>query len=217
MVRILQYDPKITAAAYSQRRIAEEGFDGGVAEGLARLGRALGERERGFRRAGAGAVAVREAMGFWDDEVRRLDALGAKIPPGKPGFHDLAMKGHLARRTEIIARLKEADPEQAEIFDLRTRPLVETLERRASVMEAEAGGQTLSAGVGGALVIAAKTARADPPQHDAIRDGLAETLSEMERDGVDAGALARVRASADRSLAAAAIGGLIDDVSLRGQ
>ncbi len=210
-MRILQYDPQISAEVYSQRQAAEEGFDSGVATGLARLGRALSEREEGFRRAGAGAMAAREAVSFWDSEVARLDELGAKIPPGKAGFHDLAMKEHLARRTETIARLKETDPEQASLFDLRTRPLVETLERRASAMEAEASGQTLAAGMGGALTIAAKTVRADPLQHDALHGQLAETLSEMERDGVDADALAGVRASADRSLATAAIGGLIDD------
>lgn len=97
-MRITLYDPRVSAAAYSQRRAAEEESGSGIATGLARLGRALSEREAGIRRAGAGSMAVREAIGFWDDEVQRLDQLGAKIPPGKPGFHELAMKKHLAGR-----------------------------------------------------------------------------------------------------------------------
>lgn len=211
MVRITLYDPKVSAEVYIQRRKAEQGFDSGVATGLARLGRALTERERGFRAAGSEAVGLEAALGFWEDEVGRLDELGAKIPRGKPGFHDLAMKQHLARREERIAGLKEQDPVAAERFDLRTRPLIETLQRRAGAMEAGASGDGLAGGLEAALKTAVRAVRADPLQHDAIRDGLLESLAEMAANGVDADGLAGFRTAVDRNLAGAAIGGLTGD------
>ena len=88
MVRILQYDSKITAAAYSQRRAAEEGFDSGVATGLARLGRALSEREEGFRRAGASAMAARSSASLDNqrrpvkERVTPKKQSALSIPPG---------------------------------------------------------------------------------------------------------------------------------------
>jgi len=211
MVRITLYDPKISAEVYSQRREAEQGFDSGVATGLARLGRALTGRGRGFRAAGSEAVALEAALGFWEDEVGRLDELGARIPRGKPGFHDLAMKQHLARRDEAIAGLKQQDPAAAERFDLRTLPLTEALERRAGAIEAGASGDGLAGGLEAALKTAARAVRADPLQHDAIRDGVLGSLAEMEANGVDAGGLAEFRVAVDRNLAGAAIVGLIAD------
>ena len=211
MVRITLYDPKISAEVYSQRRKAEQGFDSGVATGLARLGRALTERERGNRAANSEAVALRAAMGFWEEEVRRLDKLGAKIPPGKPGFHDMAMKEHLAERDRRIAALKEAHPDAVEVFDRHTQPLTGVLEHRAGVMESVAIGEGLAGALEGAMTEAVRAAKTDPLQHDAILERFDDALAAIEANGIVPEGVAGTRQAARRNVGMAAVDGLIAD------
>ena len=211
MVRITLYDPKVSAEVYSQRRAAEQGFDSGVATGLARLGRALTEREHGHRAANSEAVALRAAMGFWEEEVRRLDKLGAKVPPGKPGFHDMAMKEHLAERDRRIAALKEADPEAVEVFDRHTRALTGILEHRAGVMESVAVGDGLAGALEGAMTQAVRAAKTDPLQHDAILERFDDALAAIEANGIIPEGVAGTRQAARRNVGMAAVGGLIAD------
>lgn len=211
MVRITLYDPQVSASVYSQRRSVEQSGTSGIATGLARLGRALTERERGFRDAGSEVQALEEALGFFEEEHQLLDAARAKEPNGRPGFQERAVSAHLARREERIIRLKETDGEAAARFAERTRPLSKALARRAGAMEAAASGETLSGGLEGALRTAVRAVQADPLQHDDIRNGLMDTLSEMEASGVDADGLAGFRAAAERNLGLAAVGGLIGE------
>ena len=211
MVRITLYDPKISAEVYSQQRKAEQGFDSGVATGLARLGRALTERERGNRAANSEAVALRAAMGFWEEEVRRLDKLGAKIPPGKPGFHDMAMKEHLAERDRRIAALKEAHPDAVEVFDRHTQPLTGVLEHRAGVMESVAIGEGLAGALEGAMTEAVRAAKTDPLQHDAILERFDDALAAIEANGIVPEGVAGTRQAARRNVGMAAVDGLIAD------
>ncbi len=211
MVRITLYDPQVSASVYSQRRSVEQSGTSGIATGLTRLGRALTERERGFRNAGSEVQALEEALGFFEEEHQLLDAARAKEPSGTLGFQERAVSAHLARREERIIRLKEMDGEAAARFAERTRPLSKALARRAGAMEAAASGETLSGGLEGALRTAVRAVQADPLQHDDIRDGLMDTLSEMEASGVDADGLAGFRAAAERNLGLAAVGGLIGE------
>ncbi len=212
MVRITLYDPQVSAAVYSERRAAEESGESGIATGLARLGRSLTERERGLRAAGSETAGLEAALGFWESEQRLLDAAGAKIPRGKPGFHDSVMRRHLERRRREIVRLKEeAGVEAATRFDRRTEALTGILEQRAGAMEAAASGDGLADGMAAAMKRAVSAVQADPLQHDAIIDAFKVSLAEMEANGVDAGALAGVGAAMRRNAGRAAVTGLIGE------
>lgn len=212
MVRITLYDPKVSAAVYSQRRAVEQSGESGVATGLARLGRALTDRERGFRTAGSEMAGLESALGFWESEQQLLDAAGAKIPRGKPGFHESVMRRHLERRRQEIVRLKEEEGvEAATRFDRHTQALTGMLERRAGAMEAAASGDGLADGMAAAMKRAVSAVKADPLQHDAVIEAFDTSLAAMEANGVDADALTGVGEALRRNVGRAAVDGLIGE------
>ena len=150
-------------------------------------------------------------MGFWEEEVRRLDEPGAKVPPGKPGFHDMAMKEHLAERDRRIADLKEAHPDAVEAFDRHTQALTGILEHRAGVMESVATGEGLAGALEGAMKDAVRAAKTDPLQHDAILERFDDALAAIEANGIIPEGVAGTRAAARRNVGMAAVDGLIAD------
>lgn len=205
MVRILQYDPQISAEAYSRRRAAEQPFESPVAAGLGQLGRALTEREE------------RRAPGH-QDKTKAMKVLGrmrkeefARLKE-QDIFSDLrerwSAKGHVleyvSRRDETIAELAKKNPRAAQIVAEKSAILTEDLSRRAMVMESNNAGQALVADINAAVGDAIETVRTDPSQLGAVLSEFRGTMTELSEDGMDSDATATIIGAAEGKIANAA-------------
>lgn len=208
MVRITQYDPRISAEVYSHRRAAERPFDSPLAEGLGRLGRSLMvQEERGEPGNQDKTLALRAMAKMRKAELARMRE---DLKPGSAdprGSGKRFLKGHVKRRDAFLKALAERNPRSAGLVADRSRVLTEDVARRATVFEAANIGDALAADINAALTDAIDTVRADPTQREAAQGEFRATLSALAKDGVDGDVVATLIAAAERKIAHAAIDG----------
>ncbi len=205
MVRILQYDPQISAEAYSRRRAAEQSSESPVAAGLGQLGRALTEREERREPGHQDKIKAMKVLGrMRKEEFARLKKEGGY----RTLEYDWSAKGYVleyvSRRDETLADLAKKNPRAARIVAEKSANLTEDLSRRAMVMESNNTGQALVADINATVGDAIETVRADPTQLGAVLSEFRGTLTGLAENGMDTDATATIIGAAERKITSAA-------------
>ncbi len=205
MVRIILYDPKISAEVYSRRRAAEQPFESPVAAGLGQLGRALTEREERREPGHQDKTKAMKVLG----RMRKEEFARLKKEVGYRTLeHDWSAKGYVleyvSRRDETLADLAKNNPRAARIVAEKSANLTEDLSRRAMVMESNNTGQALVADINATVGDAIETVRADPGQLGAVLSEFRGTLTGLAENGMDTDATATIIGAAERKITGAA-------------